>query len=60
MITVLGIFSMMGAASFGIMAGCAKGEGKNAVWAAVAMTSFHVVGSLGCLVLAFRCFGGEF
>lgn len=58
MLTVLGIFSMMGAAWVGFSMSQMEVEGSG--WWITGVYSAYVTGMLGCLALAYLCFGGEF
>lgn len=59
MLTVLGIVATMGAVWFGFGVTMLKFKGATA-WAVTGVISAYILGSLGCLVLAFLCFGGKF
>ena len=59
MLTVLGIFSMMGSLSMGVTAVTMEWKGK-LTWITIALELSYITGMVACLVLAYLCFGGEF
>lgn len=58
MLTALGIFSMMGAACMGVS--MSSVEVKGGGWWATGIYFAFATAMLGCLAMAYRCFGGEF
>ena len=59
MLTVLGIFSMMGSLTMGVSVVMMEWKGK-LTWITVAVELSYITGMVACLALAYLCFGGEF